>query len=608
MTTTTLPTRSEAEKQTDMTWDLTSVYATEADWEKDFAAVEALLPKLAAYKGRLGESGALLLEALRASDDASKTTERVFIYSHLNADEDTANSHFEGLQSRAKALITQLSQALSYMAPELLAIEPAKLETFITTTAGLELYKQQLDELTRLRDHVRSAEVEELLSQLGEVRQGPRSTFGMWNNADIKFPTITGEDGKPVQVTHSNYQTLLHSHNRDVRKAAFEAVFGTYKSFRNTLSANYTAQVKLDIFASRAARFTSAREAALKRINVPLAVYDSLVSTVGANMDKLQRYLELRKKILGLDELHCYDLYVPLVAEVDYKVTYKEAQELVLAAVAPLGKEYVDALRQGFASRWVDAVENQGKRSGAYSSGMYGTNPYILMSWQNTLEALFTLAHEAGHSMHTYFTTKNQPYPYADYTIFVAEVASTCNEALLAHHLLATVSDPAVRKYIINHQLESFRLTLYRQTLFAEFEQIAHARAEEGKPLTADELCKIHKELNQKYYAPTTTLDDVVEIEWARIPHFYSPFYVYQYSTGIAAATALAKQILTEGEPAVRRYLKFLSSGKSDYSINLLKAAGVDLSTPAPVQQALDTFAEYLTEFEKLVAGAVAVS
>lgn len=366
-------------------------------------------------------------------------------------------------------------------------------------------------------------------------------------------------------------------------------------------SATYAAEVKLNIFSAKSRKYDSARAKALEGINVPLSVYDSLIETVHGNLPRIQRYLDVRRRVLGLDELHWYDMYVPLVPEVDYKITYGEAQQKVLGSIQRLGPEYAEALGGGFKSRWIDVMENEGKKSGAYSWGSYGTPPYMLLNWHDTLDSMFTLAHEAGHSMHSWFSRKNQPYPYSGYTLFVAEVASTCNEALLAHHLLSETDDPNVRKYILNHQLETVRLTLVRQTLFAEFEKIAHEKAEAGEALTPDALCQIHLDLNRKYYEPAAKIDDAIGIEWARIPHFYNSFYVYQYATGISAAMSLARQIIEEGEPAVKRYLKFLSGGSSDYSINLLADAGVDLSTPQPIQEAFDAFDGYLKQFEELI-------
>ena len=592
-----LPARIEVPAH--LTWDLSTVYANEADWEADLARAATYPDKLAAFKGRLRRSGKTLLAYFRLSEECSQLVGKLYLYAHLRADEDTTDSKYQAMSTRCSKLGSKIGDATSWSTPELLSIKPERLARFIATTPGLELYKHDFEELDRERAHVRSAEVEQLLSLTGEISGGASSVFGALNNADLKLPKIIGEDGELVQLTKGNFGTFLDSKNREVRKAAYEGMMNTFKDLRNTLAATYSAQVNMDIFRTRSRNYPSCLEKALSGINVPTSVYDTLISTVHDNLPLLNRYLELRKRILGVDTLEWYDLYVPLVDGVDDNITFEDAQETVLAALAPLGEAYVAKLREGFSSRWVDVVENKGKRSGAYSSGTWGTNPFILLNWQGKIDSMFTLAHEAGHSMHSFYSKSTQPYTYSGYTLFVAEVASTTNEALLAHYLLERTSDPLMRLYIINQQLEGIRGTLVRQTMFAEFERDAHALAEAGTPLTPDVLGEIHKGLNEKYYGAVVRIDDLLANEWSRIPHFYRSFYVYQYATGISSATALARGILTEGAPAVERYLTFLKSGSSDYSINLLRAAGVDLSTPAPIQAAFDTFAEYLTLFEK---------
>lgn len=597
---TTLPKRSEAQKE--YTWNLESIYATDADWQTDFTRVVALLPGLRAYEGRLGESGDVLLEALTNRDNAYEIWGRLFVYANMRMHEDSTNSTYQGLADRATTLANDLNTATAYMTPEILALPQERIDAFLSETPGLQVYRHALDEINRQRAHILSSEMEALLAQAAELGNAPEHVYEMLNNADLKLPIVTDESGQQVQLTQGNYVAkFLESHDRNVRRAAFEAMMGAYRSFRNTLGATYSAQVKRDIFFARARNYQTSLEAALDPNNIPTSVYDNLVATVDQNLPKLHRYLSLRKRLLGLDDLHMYDLYVPMVREVDYKVAFDEAKERVAKALAPLGTTYVEPLRQGFASRWIDVYENEGKRSGAYSWGSYGTQPFVLLNYQESMDSMFTLAHEMGHSMHSYFTWQTQPFPYSSYTLFVAEVASTLNEALLTHYLLQETTDRALRMYIINHALESFRTTLYRQTLFAEFERAAHARAEAGEALTPELLSSIFKGLNDKYYGAAVTVDELIENEWARIPHFYSSFYVYQYATGISASAALARQIITEGEPAVQRYRRFLSSGSSDYSINLLRDAGVDLSTPQPIQQALDSFADYLDQLEALL-------
>ena len=583
----------------ELTWDLSTIFASLADWESAFARATSYPARLSTYKGRVRRSGRLLLEYMRLSEEAYQLLNKLYYYASMRSDEDTAVSANKALQERCLKLWSDTAAAASFYTPEVLSIKPERLAKFIASTPGLQMYQHDFDEINRSRPHVRSAEIQQLLATAAMVNQGPQNIYGSLTNADLQLPMITDDTGEQVRLTEDNYGLFLDSKNRDVRRAAFEAMFSTYRGLRNSVSAMYSAQVNVDIFGARAAKHEGCLAQALHSINVPTSVYDSLVETVHANLPLLHRYLELRKRILGVDELHMYDLYVPLLGDVDDKIAYSDAQETVLAALAPLGDEYVDALRAGFKVRWVDVMPNKGKASGAYSGGCFGTNPFILLNWQGNIDSMFTLAHEAGHSMHSFFSRSHQPFTYSNYTMFVAEVASTTNEALLAHYLLSKTTDPKMRLYIINSQLEGIRTTLVRQTLFAEFEREAHARAEAGEPLTPDLLCSIHKALNEKYYGASVKVDDLIDIEWARIPHFYNSFYVYQYATGISTATALARQILTEGTPAVERYLTFLKGGSSDFSINLLRNAGVDLSTPAPIQAAFDAFAEYLALFEK---------
>jgi oligoendopeptidase F len=595
----TLPTRSDV--PVEMTWDLESIYPTPDAWEKDFNFINDELPKLSAYEGKLSDSAQTLYEALDFDSRLFEVLGRLAVYASMRADEDTANQTNQAREARINMLGAKAGAATAFLTPEILAIPQERLESFLSEEPRLELYRHTLDELLRRKPHVRSAEVEALLAEASETLYAPAQIFGMINDADLKLPIIKNSKGEDVQLSKGNYILYMEDRDRRVRKDAFEGMHNTFYKQRNTLAATLNGHVKSQIFRARARRYDSAIEAALDANNIPVSVYENLLATVRNNIGVLNRYLALRKKVLGLEDLHMYDLYVPIVAEVEYKVPFEQAKETVAKALAPLGKDYIEDMVRGFNSRWIDVLENEGKRGGAYSSGTYGTHPFVLLNYQENLDNMFTLAHEFGHSMHSFYTRRTQPYPYADYTIFVAEVASTLNEALLTHYLLETVTDKPLRMYIINHYLEGFRATLYRQTLFADFERQIHAMAEAGEALTAESLSKVYKDLNVAYYGGEVNVDDLIEIEWARIPHFYYNFYVYQYATGISASAALAQQIVTEGQPAVERYRRFLTRGSSDYSINLLRDAGVDMTSPAPVQQALELFGRYVGEMEKLV-------
>ncbi|WP_062048071.1 oligoendopeptidase F [Bacillus sp. JCM 19034] len=584
------------------TWDLEAIYATNEEWEASFLSIKSKLPGLLKGKGTLGDSPQALLAVLQKSNEITEELGRLYTYAHMRYDQDTTNSFYQGLNDRATSLAAEVSQTSSYIVPELLSLDKEVIDTFVEQEEGLQLYKQMFDELNRERDHVLTEAEEAILAQASEAVNTSSQTFGMLNNADMKFPEITDESGEKVEVTHGRYITFLESDDRSVREEAFKAVYNTYEKFKNTFASTLAGQVKRNRFYAKVRKYDSARQAALSKNHIPEVVYDQLVESVNKRLDLLHRYVKLRKKVLGVDELHMYDLYTPLVKDVDMKIPYEEAKELVAKGVSPLGEEYVSILKEGFDKRWVDVEENVGKRSGAYSSGAYGTMPYILMNWQDNVNNLFTLAHEFGHSMHSYYTRKNQPYVYGDYTIFVAEVASTVNEALLNDYLVKETTDPKKKLYLLNHFLEGFRGTVFRQTMFAEFEQLIHEMSEKGEALTPELLSDIYYQLNEKYFGEELTIDKEIALEWARIPHFYYNFYVYQYATGYSAAAALSKQILEEGEPAVTRYMNFLKAGSSDYPIEVLKQAGVDMTSSKPIEQALDVFEETLAEMEKLLA------
>ncbi|WP_155010429.1 oligoendopeptidase F [Priestia megaterium] len=594
-----LPSRSEIKVED--TWKLEDIFASDDAWEKEFEEVKALIPKMEKFKGKLGESAQTLYDALQEQDELTMRVSKLYTYAHMRYDQDTTNSFYQGLNDRIKTLYTQIASALSYVTPEILSIEESKIKQYMAEHKELTLYAHALDEITRERPHILSESEEALLAQASEVLGSSSNTFGMLNNADLEFPSIKDENGEEVEITHGRYIRFLESSDRRVREEAFKAVYETYGKFKNTFASTLSGTVKKDNFSARVRHYNSARHSALSTNNIPEEVYDNLVKTVNDNLHLLHRYIDLRKKVLGIEELHMYDLYTPLVKDVKMEVTYEEAKDYILKGLKPLGEDYLNVLKEGFENRWVDVHENKGKRSGAYSSGTYGTNPYILMNWQDNVNNLFTLAHEFGHSVHSYYTRKTQPYPYGDYSIFVAEVASTCNEALLNDYLLKTIDDEKQRLYLFNHYLEGFRGTVFRQTMFAEFEHDVHVRAQNGEPLTPELLTKLYYDLNKKYFGDNLVIDEEIGLEWARIPHFYYNYYVYQYATGFSAAAALSKQILEEGDAAVERYVGFLKSGSSDYPIEVLKKAGVDMTTSQPIEEALAVFEEKLTEMERLL-------
>ncbi|UAL53333.1 oligoendopeptidase F [Metabacillus dongyingensis] len=596
----TLPKRTDIAVED--TWKLEDIFENDEAWEAEFKEVKASLPKIGEFKGKLGDSADGFLEALTYQDAVMERLGKLYTYAHMRYDQDTGDSHYQGLNDRASNLYTQASSVSSYIIPEILSMDEAKIKGFLNEKEELKVYGHTLDEINRQRPHVLSAEQEALLAQASDVLGSSSNTFGMLNNADLEFPSIKDEDGEEVEVTHGRYIRFLESEDRRVRQDAFKAVYNTYDKYKNTFASTLGGAIKKDNFYATVRNYQSAREAALSNNNIPEEVYENLVKTVNDNLHLLHKYIELRKKVLGLDELHMYDLFTPLVKDVKMKIPYAEAKDYLLKGLAPLGEDYLAILNEGFENRWVDVHENKGKRSGAYSSGTYGTNPYILMNWQDNVNNLFTLAHEFGHSVHSYYTRKSQPYQYGHYSIFVAEVASTCNEALLNDYLLKTIDDKKKQLYLLNHYLEGFRGTVFRQTMFAEYEHTIHKKAQEGEPLTPDLLTKLYYDLNKKYFGEHLAVDEEIGLEWARIPHFYYNYYVYQYATGYSAATALSKQILEEGEPAVRRYLEFLKSGSSDYPIEVLKKAGVDMTSPQPIEEALKVFEEKLNEMEQLLS------
>ena len=582
-------------------WDLGAIYATDEDWEKDFKKVKELTEQLKGFEGKLKESGADLLAGLKLIDQISEILGRVFVYAKMKLDEDNTNSIYQALTDRAYSLSVFENSITAFVLPEILAIPAERLANFLQAEPGLKLYQHYLDEILRMKEHILPAEQEQLLAKAGELAQAPDTIFGMLNNADIKFPIIKNEEDEEVELTKGRYIQFMESSNRRVRQEAFNALYNTYKGLKNTYAATLNANVKKNIFFANVRKYPSALEASLFEDNVSAEVYNQLISTIHKNIDLMHRYVAIRKKLLGLTELHMYDLYTPIVKETKIKVTYEKAKQQVLEGLAPLGEEYGALLQKAYTSRWIDVYENEGKTSGAYSWGSYGTSPYILLNYQDNVNDMFTLAHELGHSLHSYYSHENQPYVYSSYKIFVAEVASTLNEALLMDHLLKITTDKNEKLYYLNYYLEQFRTTVYRQAMFAEFEKLIHQQVEKGEALTADLLNKLYRDLNVTYYGEEIVVDELIDYEWARIPHLYMNFYVYKYATGFSAAVSLAKQILTEGEPAVQRYMEFLKSGGSNYPINLLQKAGVDMNTAEPIQSALEVFREALEQMESLL-------
>ena len=583
------------------TWELEAIYENDQQWEEEFNEIKALIPEIKEYKGKLAESADKLYNALQKQDEITIKLGKLYTYAHMRYDQDTTNSHYQGLNDRAANLATQVSSELAFVVPEILSVPEETIKQYLNDKEELRLYEHALDEINRERPHVLSKEEEAILAGVSDVTSSSSNTFGMLNNADMKFPTIKDENGEEVEVTHGRYIRFLESSDRRVRKDAFKAVYDTYGKFKNTFASTLSGAVKKDNYYAKVRNYDSARQAALDSNNIPEDVYDNLIKTVHNRLDLLHRYVKLRKKALGLDELHMYDMYTPLVSEVKMEVSYNEAKEYIVKGLEPLGEEYKNILEEGFSNRWVDVQENVGKRSGAYSSGTYGTRPYILMNWQDNVNNLFTLAHEFGHSVHSYYTRENQPYPYANYSIFVAEVASTTNESLLNHYLLENTSDKKEKLYLLNHYLEGFRGTVFRQTMFAEFEHMIHKKAQDGEPLTPDLLSSLYYDLNKKYFGEDLVIDDEIALEWARIPHFYYNYYVFQYATGFSAAASLSNQILEEGDEAVSRYIDFLKAGSSDYPIEVLKKAGVDMTSSKPISDALDVFESILNEMENLL-------
>jgi oligoendopeptidase F len=582
-------------------WKLEHIYENNELWEEDFEKLKSLAAELLEFPDTIGSSSQALLNCLNLNSQIERLFEKVYVYANMRSHEDTTNSYYQGLADRTESLRTEISSVSSFITPELLEIPDDNLKAFFEENEALRHYEKYIGEIIRNKPHILSAKEEQILAMAGELSQAPSTIFSMINNADIKFPKVKDEKGNEIELTKGRYISLMESYDREVRKNAFEALYSTYKKQINTFAATLSSNVKGNIFNSTVRKFPSAREASLFSDNVSLEVYDNLIEVIHKNIHLMHRYVSLRKKMLGLEEIHMYDLYTPIVKDVKMEAPYEEAVETVKKALEVLGSKYSDDLSKGFTGGWIDKYENEGKRSGAYSWGCYDSHPYVLLNYNDTVDNMFTLAHEMGHAMHSFYSDNNQPYIYAGYKIFVAEVASTFNESILMNHLILNTEDKMKKLYLLNHYLESFRGTVYRQTMFAEFEKIIHEKAETGEALTAEVLSSIYHDLNKYYYGEEIIVDDYIDIEWARIPHFYSSFYVYKYATGFSAATALSSKVLKEGDTALEKYLNFLKSGGSDYPLELLKKAGVDMTSPEPIQAALKVFENTLNEFENLL-------
>ncbi|MDT3437087.1 oligoendopeptidase F [Haloarcula sp. 1CSR25-25] len=593
-----VPARSDIDEA--YKWDLDSLYASDEDWDAAYEEAEELIEDLSAYEGRATEDAATLLATLETYEELMRTVSNVAAYARMRRDEDTTDDTYQALTARSQSLSSEASSAASFLDPELQDLDYDDIEAMIDEEPGLEPYEHYFDDVLRMKDHTRSAEVENLLAELGEVTGAPGEVYNMLANADMEFPTVEDPDGDQQPITLNNFTTLQKHPDRDFRQRVYEAFYDEWETVRNAVGTAYKNAVKTDVKMANARDYDTAREAALDGPNVPVEVYDTLVDTVHDNLDTLHRHADLKRESIGADDLRMWDLYVPLVQEESPEIEYEQACEYVTEAVAPLGEDYQSRLAEGLDSRWVDVYETEHKQSGAYSGGTYDSQPFILMNYQDDVESMYTLAHELGHSMHSEYTSESQPFVYSGYEIFVAEVASTVNETLLTHHLLDTVEDERLRRHILNEYLERFRSTLYRQTMFAEFEHRTHEMSEAGEPLTPDRLDDLYRDLKGDYYEPAV-LDDRIAREWMRIPHFYRAFYVYQYATGISAAVALVDSILDEGEPAANRYIDFLQSGSRQYPLELLRDAGVDMASPDPVESALSTYGDYLDEFAELL-------
>ncbi len=578
-------------------WHLEDMYKNQQAWDEDFQSAKQFVQMIRSFEGQLHQASAIK-QCFELEDRLAMMTEKLYVFANMKHHEDTALPEYQALSDKSKKLSVDVSESLSFISPEILSLSKQQLAELLNNPE-LSFYKKTLEEMIKQKPHTLSKDQEALLAQAGNIASAPNTIFGMLNNADLTFPTIKNDQGKEVELTHGNYIQFLESRDPEVRKNAFQSMYATYAKQKNTLAAILSANINKNIFYSKARKFSSSLEMSLFSDNIKKEVYTNLIDTIHDSLPLMHRYLQLRKKLLKVDELHMYDLFTPLVEEFKMDISYVQAKQMIKESLAPLGEDYIRILDEGFNQHWMDVYENKNKRSGAYSWGAYGTHPYVLLNHKDNLNSMFTLTHEMGHAIHSHLSDQNQAYRYAQYTIFLAEVASTLNEALLMDYLLKRVNDPKEKLYLLTYYADQFRTTVFRQTMFAEFEMMIHAHAENGESLTPQAFSDIFYTLNKQYYGDIE-IDQDIEMEWARIPHFYNSFYVYKYATGFSAATSFAKQILEQGKPAVDRYLGFLKSGGSDYSLEILNRAGVDMSSPEPIRQAMSVFQALIDDMEKL--------
>jgi oligoendopeptidase F len=593
--------KERSEVSEEFKWAVTDIYKNDDCWNDDYNAVKAMTEKLASFRGRLSESAETMLEYFKLNDDLGIKLDSLVNYAHRRRDEDNRNSVYQEMCGRLSALISDIAEAGAFEVPEILSIDENVLEGFFEKNKDLGLYRLYISRLQKRKEHTLSEAEERIMALAGQMQEAPDTIYSVFSDAELDFEDAVDSEGNKHQVTHGTYIPLVKSSDRVLRESAFHSMYASYDKYKNTIASMLAAQTKQLSFGAKARRYESSLHASLDRTDVPVSVYHNLIDAVHKNMEYMYKYVRLRKKLLGVDELHMYDLYTPVVSDCDMKITFEEAKKNVYNALEPMGDEYRSILMEGFNNRWIDVYENKGKTSGAYSAGAK-VHPFVLLNHKDTLNCEFTLAHEMGHAIHSYYSNKTQPPVYSDYVIFVAEVASTCNEALLMEYLLKTTTNKKQKAYLINYFLEQFRTTLYRQTMFAEFELKINEMTENGEGLTADNLSGIYYDLNKLYFGDDIVIDRDISLEWARIPHFYYDYYVYQYATGYSAAIALSRKILKEGKPAVDNYIKFLSGGCSASPIELLKTAGVDMSSPDPVNSALEIFGELIDELDSLIS------